>query len=79
VDKLRRATLIAVSICALAILFGASLMNGSAYNLDSTHWRGKALPPCFIEAINCGGHRAMVGRRLSWRSAASHSVVHRCR
>jgi|HubBroStandDraft_6_1064221.scaffolds.fasta_scaffold00128_39 peptide/nickel transport system permease protein len=75
----REIAIVAFAAVVLTTIFiSADLLRDYANSIDTLHWNGRPLPPCFVHAHNCGGHvlgtdevgrdilaRLIVGARLS--------------
>jgi len=69
----------ALVVAALALLFAAAFaLRDQAVGIDTAHWMGSPLPPCFEDAKACGGHLLgtdPVGRDLLARLIVGAAVT----
>jgi len=78
---MKRSAVIAAVVLALLAAFvfiAAPVVCNQALLIDNVHWEGYPLPPCFLDATNCGGHVLGTdenGRDLAARLIAGGSVT----
>lgn len=54
--KLAVAGLIVLALMVSAAVFASQLAPMDPNAIDNVHWQGTPLPPCFQNAVQCGGH-----------------------
>lgn len=54
----RRSVVAALLIVGIAIagVTARAFLRAQALEIDNIHWQGYPLPPCFLDAVHCGGH-----------------------
>lgn len=50
------AGMVVLSLLVLCAVFSAFLSPFDPTFIDNVHWQGNPLPPCFQDAVQCGGH-----------------------
>jgi len=53
----REIAIVVFAVVVLTTIFiSADVLRDYANTIDNLHWTGRPLPPCFVDATNCGGH-----------------------
>ncbi|HEX5274641.1 MAG TPA: ABC transporter permease [Candidatus Rubrimentiphilum sp.] len=86
--KLAMAGVVVLAIMVLAAVFAWKLAPFDPNFIDEVHWQGNPVPPCFVNAAQCGGHflgldengrdllsRLMFGAQISLTVAVSAVIM----
>ncbi len=73
--RYRRAVIIA-AVAAVVLGFflsGGEFLKNNAFKIDTVHWTGNPMPPCFQNSATCGGH--IIGADENGRDELARLVV----
>src|SRR5579884_1421430 len=54
--KLAMAGAVVLLLMVVVAVFAAKIAPFDPNAIDNVHWQGNPLPPCFVDASQCGGH-----------------------